>query len=141
MLKVSFLEAAEQRSFKYAVIVARHKGRWVFCRHQKRQTLECPGGHWEPGETIDQTAERELLEETGALTYSIYPVCIYSVTDALEETFGMLYFAEIHGFGDLPPLEIEERILLEALPEESKWTYPKIQPLLVERVKQHPAFQ
>jgi ADP-ribose pyrophosphatase YjhB (NUDIX family) len=24
-----------------------------------------PGGHWEPGETIDETADRELREETG----------------------------------------------------------------------------
>lgn len=24
-----------------------------------------PGGHWEPGETIEETAERELREETG----------------------------------------------------------------------------
>lgn len=140
MLKVDFYSLDEQRDFKYAVIVARYKGNWVFCKHKSRKTLECPGGHWEVGETIDETADRELYEETGALEYSLYPVCVYSVTDD-EETFGMLYLADVKVFGKLPAMEIEKCIFLKDLPKERRWTYPQIQPLLVERAKDHPSFK
>lgn len=37
------------------------------------------GGHREPGETILETAERELYEETGAIDFEIEPVCVCSV--------------------------------------------------------------
>lgn len=50
------------------------------------------GGHREDGEDILETAKRELYEETGAITFDITPICIYSVTapdnfDGME-TFG-----------------------------------------------------
>lgn len=35
------------------------------------------GGHREPGETIEETARRELYEETGALRYTIEPLGTY----------------------------------------------------------------
>ena len=44
----------------------------------------------------------------------------------------MFYFAEIESFGDLPELEIERIELMETLPE--AWSYPQIQPYLVDRV-------
>ena len=48
----------------------------------------------------------------------------------------MLYFADILEFGKLPPLEIEKIELFDQLPTD--WTYPLIQPLLVEQVgKRH----
>lgn len=40
-------------------------GKWVFCRHKDRDTYEIPGVHRESGETIFETAKRELMEETG----------------------------------------------------------------------------
>ena len=46
-----------------------------------------------------------------------------------EESFGMLYAAEIESFGALPPLEIE-RILLAYEPP-GPWTYPEVHPKLM----------
>ncbi|WP_195269724.1 NUDIX domain-containing protein [Eubacterium sp. 1001713B170207_170306_E7] len=140
MPKVRFYKASEDYFFKYAVIIARYAGKWVFCKHRDRRTYECPGGHWEKGETIDETAERELYEETGAVDFDLLPVCVYSVTGEKEETFGMLYLAQIHTFGPMPELEIEQRRLFDVLPDEEQWTYPKIQPLLVKRAMEHPEF-
>ena len=82
---------------------------------------------------IDDTAKRELYEETGATQYSIKTVCVYSVTSCDVETFGMLYFAEISQFEDKLYSEIEKIELFEILPE--KWTYPLIQPLLLKEIQ------
>ena len=78
-LQVNFYERAEDELLKFAVVISRHNGKWVFCKHKERDTYEIPGGRREPGETIDETANRELREKTGALEFKIEPVCVYSV--------------------------------------------------------------
>ena len=135
MVSVHFYDPScvEDRLLKYAVIAARYEDRWVFCKHRQRETFECPGGHREAGENIGDTARRELWEETGAAAFEFSPVCVYSVVSGGEETFGMLYFAQIRSFGELPPLEMETVSLFDAQPP--AWTYPEIQPRLLERVR------
>lgn len=134
VLKVRFYPCADDALLKFAVVAARQNGRWVFCRHRRRTTWECPGGHREPGESIEQAARRELWEETGAQDYRLEPVCVYSVVqEDGTKSFGMLYRAEILRCGPLPPLEIAEVRLLDKLPARQAWTYPEIQPLLLER--------
>lgn len=129
-MKVRFYETVEDSLLKFAVILARHDGKWVLCKHKERDTYEAPGGHREPGETIDEAARRELYEETGAVRYEIEPLCVYSVTDdSGEETFGMLYAAEILELEPELHSEIEQVELFDVLPD--NWTYPEIQPLLV----------
>ena len=78
-MKVRFYDEIEDERLKFAVIVSRYQNKWVFCKHKQRDTYEIPGGHRENGETILETARRELYEETGALEYSIQPICVYSV--------------------------------------------------------------
>ena len=132
MLKVTFPENVPDEKLKFAVIVARSGGKWVFCKHRQRDTYECPGGHREPGEDIEQTARRELWEETGAEKFSLREIGPYVVDDEGTLTCGMFYFAEIESFGVLPELEIERIELMDTLPE--AWSYPQIQPYLLERV-------
>lgn len=121
------------------MIVARHRGKWVFCKHWERDTYELPGGHREPGEGILEAARRELQEETGAAAFSIHPLCVYSVigknrvNESGEECFGMLYTAEIETFQGQLHSEMERVLLLEQLP--TRWTYPEIQPRLVEEYR------
>lgn len=162
MLEVLFHEAVEDARLKYAVIVSRADGRWVFCQHKERDTFECPGGHRDAGETIEEAARRELYEETGALEYTLKPLGAYSVTgkktheatqsaeqQILQEhsakeqgrrtesdstSYGMLYYAEIQQFGPLPAdSEIGQVHLVTELPE--WWTYPLIQPHLLDKVR------
>ncbi|WP_326909886.1 NUDIX hydrolase [Sedimentibacter sp. MB31-C6] len=138
MITVNFYNNIEDNLLKYAVIVSKSQGKWVLCKHRKRNTYECPGGHKEDGEAILTTARRELYEETGAIDYSIKQICVYSVCgndDVIEnkdETFGMLYYADISKFERLPDFEMEKIELFDSLPE--NWTYPEIQPKLIEKV-------
>lgn len=136
-MEVKFYDTVEDKLIKFAVIVAKSNGKWVFCKHKERDTYECPGGHREAGENIDDAARRELYEETGAFDYSIKPICVYSVTaqDNFNgaETFGKLYFADITTFETELHSEIEKIELFDELPK--KWTYPLIQPFLVKEVE------
>ena len=122
---------------KFAFIIAKTNNKWVFCKHRKRNTYEVPGGHREDGESIMDTAKRELYEETGAIRYTLKPVCVYSVTapDNFngEETFGMLYYADIHSFEPELHSEIERIVITDQLVDQ--WTYPLIQPKLIDEAK------
>ncbi len=134
-MEIKFYETIEDEFLKFAVIISKYRGKWIFCKHTDRNTYEIPGGHREAGESILETAKRELREETGALDFKISPVCVYSVTGKNkinqngEETFGMLYFAEITGLSEKIESEIECIKLFDDLP--SEWTYPQIQPRLL----------
>lgn len=130
-------------SVRFAVIAAMHRGSWVFVRHRDRATYEMPGGHIEPGEAPADTARRELYEESGALDFTVEPVCVYGVGRGLlhggadsghaDDSYGVLFFAQVREFGELPPFEMSERILARSMPE--RLTYPEIQPRLLDRVQ------
>lgn len=136
-MQVKIYETADDDKLRFAVIAARHNGDYVFCKHKERETLELPGGRREQGEDIIETARRELREETGALEFTINPVCAYSVTGSNRvnedgsECFGMLFCAEITRFGEINS-EIERTEPCSVLPE--NLTYPEIQPILFEEV-------
>ncbi|WP_405111740.1 NUDIX domain-containing protein [Paenibacillus sp. FSL K6-1217] len=123
-------------SLKYVVIVMKQGEEWVLVRHRERSTWEFAGGHIEAGESPGEAAVRELYEETGAEEYELHSLCIYSVSsEGLEESFGMLYFAEIKKFGALPPYEMAELRSFSELPQ--AMTYPGIYPALFARVIEH----
>ena len=138
MVEVKFYDSIDDKFLKFAVIISKTNGKWIFCKHKERDTYEAPGGHREEGEAIFDTAKRELQEETGAVKFSVEPVCVYSVTsknrgnDTGEETFGLLCYADIEEFSGTLDSEMEKVVLLEELPDNC--TYPLIQPKLIEKV-------
>lgn len=139
MLEVTFHDAAQDEWLQFAVIISKTNGKWVFCKHQDRDTYEVPGGHREKGETIFDAAKRELREETGAVDFTLEPVCAYCVKErtrgsgSLDEgTFGMLFYADITSFAPIHS-EIERILITEHLVDD--WTYPLIQPKLVEEAR------
>lgn len=139
-LEVKFYDTVNDELLKFAVIISQSNGKWVFCKHKERDTYEVLGGHREAGENILATAKRELQEETGAVRFEIKPICVYSVTgknrvnDTGEETFGLLCFVEITDFTKELHSEMEKVVLMDELPK--NWTYPSIQPKLIEKYLQ-----
>ena len=110
-------------------ILALYKGKWIFCKHKKRDTWENPGGHIEEGETPLDAAKRELYEETGAIDFDIEPLCDYYINGEITERYFkgnvQVYFAVVHTLGELPPdSEMESIDFFDSLPNEL--TYPMI---------------
>ena len=139
MPEVKFYDKVDDELLKFAVIISKTNGKWVFCKHRERDTYEVPGGHREHGEDILTAAKRELREETGAVDFVIKPVCVYSVKgktrvneNADDESFGMLFIADIFSYEELHS-EIESILITEHLVD--KWTYPFIQPKLLEEAE------
>ena len=127
--QVTFPETWRDGDLKYAVIVALYRGKWIFCRHRERNTWELPGGHREPGETIEAAARRELYEETGAVDFDLAPLGAYAVVRSGVPTCGMLYAARVRALEGTLHSEIETIKIAAALP--ASWTYPDIQPKLL----------
>ncbi|MGC7149526.1 RNA deprotection pyrophosphohydrolase [Listeria ivanovii] len=67
------------------LIIPRLSEGWLFTEHKKRG-LEFPGGKGEKGETNNEAARRELMEETGAVAGELYFVADYLVLSS-ERTF------------------------------------------------------
>ncbi len=139
MIEVKFYDQVSDELLKFAVIISKTDGKWVFCKHKERDTYEVPGGHREENETILDTAKRELKEETSALDFTVSPICVYSVTGKNkvnktgEETYGMLFFADIKSFENELHSEMEKVLITDTLVD--NWTYPLIQPKLIEEAK------
>ncbi|MDW7658667.1 MAG: GNAT family N-acetyltransferase [Bacillota bacterium] len=127
-------QEVEDSRFRYAVIPARFKNQWVFVRQKAKATFELPGGRREPGESMLETARRELYEETGATQFSLKPIVAFMVTPseepaAADAPCGMLYLADILAKDPVPESsEIGENIFSDMMP--AKLTYPEIQPRL-----------
>lgn len=135
MVEVKFYDKIEDSLLDFAVILAKTDGKWIFCKHKERDTLEVPGGHREAGETILEAAKRELREETGAVDFDIKPICVYSVKGKTrvnenldDESFGRLFIADVLSFEEIHS-EIEKIVISDKLVD--NWTYPLIQPKLI----------
>ncbi|WP_431026725.1 NUDIX hydrolase [Lysinibacillus sp. LZ02] len=132
-MKIEFYDigSVNDKKLDFTVISAYYQGQWVYVRHCNRQSWEIPGGHRELDEKIDETAKRELFEETGCKEMDLSPICDYSMDDSVKKVFGRLYFARIKEMGQLPVSEIAEVKLFSSLPK--YLTYPEIQPKLFDK--------
>ncbi|NLA48839.1 MAG: NUDIX domain-containing protein [Bacteroidales bacterium] len=117
----------------YSVIPARYRGKWIFVRNRISSAWGICAGHIEDGETSDEAAARELMEETGALEFSLHRIATYSVEKEGKTGYGRLYYAEVIQLGPVPEgSEIAERIFGDGLPDDL--IYPDVQPVLFSRV-------
>lgn len=134
MTEVKFYDSSYEpdSDLTYSVISAKFQSKWIFVRHHKRTTFEIAGGHIEQGETSWEAAGRELIEETGAVRFSLDCIATYSVKKNGETGWGRLYFADVTELGPVPDIsEIAEVVLLDQIPDNP--THPDIQPYLFKK--------
>ncbi len=116
--------------YRYVVTFCEWQGRLLLSRHRARATWETQGGHIEPGETPEQAARREVWEESGAVDFTLTPLCDYQAGPAGSVSGGRIYVAQVHRLGPLPESEMAETRLFPTLPEPGQLTYPAITPFL-----------
>ena len=114
--------------YRFIVIFARYRDKWLYCRAKERDVFETAGGRIEPGETTLDAAKRELFEETGAVKYDMEPAYDYSVHRLNQQSNGQVFFAEVYELGNMPEFEMEEVKLFDTFPD--KMRFPHILPVL-----------
>ena len=77
--------------------VAHQQNQILFCKWRDNDIWVLPGGRVDPGETVEETAHRELLEETGATLKSLEVLCYIHCFMYNLEYWGIAY-CEGHGF-------------------------------------------
>lgn len=135
-MKIEFFPISPDRNqqLTYVIVLSRYQNQWILVRHTERSTWEIPAGHIEIGEHPDQTARRELWEETGACDFRLQALFDYTVNRNNERKSGRVYFAEIEKLEQLPAYEIAEINFFHQLPE--ALTYPEIQPAIFHKADQ-----
>lgn len=138
MLEITFHPPGHypECGFKYVVIGARYKDKWVFVRHKHRNSYEIPAGHINSGEDTDMAAGRELQEETGAIKYEIECISTYTILENNKLRAGRLYYAEIESIGqERDDSEIEKVIFSDALPRII--SFPHVQSVLFDYLEKY----
>lgn len=126
----------------------RHQGRLVLVRKSRGPyagLLDLPGGSPKPGESIEQTLSRELLEETGAcLSGSSAPreFDLHLTTDSSGRAFDLRHrgqFLEMQVDGkprlDIIDQDVHGAVLAEGL------TTDEVSPLVLEALRQFPWYR
>lgn len=120
------------KKYKFVVVLSRYEEGILLSRHRKRDTWETQGGHIERGESPLEAAKRELYEESGAVDFTLEPLCDYYVGDDVSGAGGMVFTADIKTLGPLPESEMAEVRRFDVLP--ARLTYEAITPLLFARI-------
>ena len=138
-MKCTAYKLNKLKNYRYVVIFARYKNKWVVCKHKNRNTWETSGGHIESRETPMEAAKREFQEETGAINFEIEPICDYWACDEPHETEnigwsnGQVFLAKVNQLGELP--KDSEMVCIEFFDEfPSNLTYPDITKELLPKV-------
>lgn len=130
MREACFYDDADGSLMKFAVVVPRCRGQFVFFRDPAAGGWRIPRGDRRPGENIEEAARRLLCGETGAARFRLSPVCVCGVRDeAGGEKLGMLYFAEVQDF--FTPPDSGTAGLFPAVPEGA--AEPELQAALLKK--------
>lgn len=117
---LSFDKEPFSKSPKHVWIICRYEGKWLLTHHRTRG-LEFPGGKVEEGETAEQAAVREVMEETGGVVDNLHYVAQYYVDGKSDTIIKNVYFADITSLEEQDTYyETLGPKLLEAIPQNVK---------------------
>jgi 8-oxo-dGTP diphosphatase len=132
-VRITLRPVGELTGHVFVVVVAFDQDRLVLCRHRDRSSWETPGGHVEPGETPEEAARRELLEEAGITAGELTALADYDVDGVPGRAFLALTGTRVRSLH----FEIAETLDVDDLPDDL--TYPEITPALVHLARQRRA--
>ncbi len=116
-VNLSFEDHPYSNDPRHVWVICRYENQWLLTVHKERG-YEFPGGKVEPGETADEAAVREVMEETGAVLKEINYLAQYYVAGKSGSVIKNVYFAKVDKLTDQPTYyETEGPILLDELPE------------------------
>ncbi len=111
-------------------VIYRHIGdtvRYLLIKNRRSSNWSFPKGHVEDGETLEETAKREVLEETG-IRINIFPGFMsksqYTIQNKIQKTVNIFVATTKDEQTRIQPEEIEDYIWL---PYESAYNYLKFE--------------
>lgn len=130
---IRFYKKINNEKVKIVLILAKYDGKWIFCKHKKRDTFEICGGHVEYKEEILEAAKRELYEESGAISNSLKLLGYVANYKMNPTQYSALYYAEVCKIDKLPNFEMKEVCLFDTFPENT--TYPDVYSKIIKILK------
>ncbi|WP_102345209.1 RNA deprotection pyrophosphohydrolase [Bacillus sp. Marseille-P3661] len=125
---------------KHVWVICTFNGKWLLTIHKNRG-IEFPGGKVEKGETPEEAAHREVMEETGASISNMFYIGQYRVDGKADTIIKNIYYAEIDKlYTRKDYFETEGPVILEELPENiklnSEFSFMMKDQVLTESLKQ-----
>lgn len=82
--------------------VCLHQGKMLLVHHSEWNIWGIPGGTRDPGESIEETLKREILEETNCKMIDSRPIAYQKVVgvDGKIHHYGLQYFCNVVPLGD-----------------------------------------
>lgn len=99
VVKLAFEKNAFSIKPAHVLVICKLGEKWLLTNHKKRG-FEFPGGKVEQGETLEEAAKREVLEETGATLDELLYIGEYEVTFDGETFVKAIFYGNISKIED-----------------------------------------
>ncbi|HHY72604.1 MAG TPA: nucleoside triphosphatase YtkD [Bacillus bacterium] len=139
-VRLSFAYLPFSKTPKHVWVICKYEDKWLLTVHKERG-IEFPGGKVEIGESPEEAAHREVLEETGGTIKNLSYIGQYAVFASSETIIKNIYFAQIERLHSKDTFfETDGPIVLEELPNnifcDEKFSFIMKDQVLQESLKQ-----